>query len=104
MSITDSRVSGFPSALSELARASDRFATDEDATRTMVAAVRSGDADRISQALSRAGASSVAYGGRKPRPQFDEDPAPTHVEAFRLVPPDDQRWPIEIEVSITVHC
>ena len=104
MTITDSRVAGFQATLGELARASERFAGDPEATRTMAEAIRSGDSGRVSQALSRLGAGTVAYAGRRPRAHFDEDPAPVPVEVFRLVPPDGQRFPVEIEVSVTVRC
>ncbi|MFI7546948.1 hypothetical protein [Actinoplanes sp. NPDC049599] len=104
MTITDNRVAGFQTALRGLATATDRFAGDPEATRAMAEAIQSGDAGQVTQALERLGAGTVAYGGRKPRPHFDEDPAPTHIEVFRLVPPDSQRWPVEIEVSISVKC
>jgi len=105
MTITDSRLAGFQTALRGLATAADRFASDEDATRTLVNAVQTGDATQVSRALSRVGASTIAYAGRQQRPHLDEDPAPpTHQEVFRLVPADNERFRIDIEISIDAPC
>jgi len=104
MTITDSRLAGFQTALRGLATAADRFASDEDATRTLVNAVQTGDA-QVSRALSGVGASNVSYAGRQQRPHLDEDPAPpTHQEVFRLVPADNERFRIDIEISIDAPC
>ncbi|MEU4422381.1 hypothetical protein AB0F81_17275 [Actinoplanes sp. NPDC024001] len=106
MTITDTRVSGYQAALRELASTAGRFADDPAATRTMAQALQEGDSAGVSRALTRMGFSGVDYAGRRPRPAFDEDPAPPNYEVFRLVPGSDQRFPIDIgiEIHVSVSC
>ena len=104
MTITDSRVSGFQTALREVASTADRFASDPAATRTVVEAVQTGDATQVSRALARLGVSTLGYAGRAKRPPLDEDPAPTNFEVFRLVPADGQRFDVNIEIHINASC
>ncbi|MBG0566109.1 hypothetical protein [Actinoplanes aureus] len=106
MTITDSRVSGYQTALREIASTADRFAEDGAAARTMAEALQTGDPAGVSRALKRLGVSAVGYAGRAKRPPLDEDPGPTNYEVFRLMPAEDGRFPsdINIEIHISVSC